>query len=264
MIEAAAAVLVIWTPVSRRSVFVKSEASLAQKLNKYIPLSVNGCNPPLGLDQENYLDISKLLSSTSFDCHQIVAAIERKKELLAPAEHPGRSEIASIEAFVWSLVSESEKLEHVEKYLELFGRDATFSALAVKRLIGNRIGSSEMPPPNQILEGRPRDSSPVRPDYINSPKLALAPTTVRLIEKLWEQSNHNRIDWKIDKNEEGPFAAYETEGYLVWYGGSPRRFSLFRAIDRAIIEDVPERLLLSHKSTNGLTLTEMLDSILKR
>lgn len=50
-LEAAQVVLVLWTPASKASRWVCSEAEAAAKLKKYLPVLVDGTLPPLGLDQ---------------------------------------------------------------------------------------------------------------------------------------------------------------------------------------------------------------------
>ena len=58
-LEGARAVVVLWSKQAIDSPWVQDEASWARDRHRLVPLSIDGCEPPLGFRQFQYIDISK-------------------------------------------------------------------------------------------------------------------------------------------------------------------------------------------------------------
>jgi hypothetical protein len=84
-IDAATAVIVVWSPSSVISGFVLDEASRAARQNKLVPLSILGAQPPLGFGHLHTLPVN----SVSQDIGRILATLEQEPRSM-PLPRAGR------------------------------------------------------------------------------------------------------------------------------------------------------------------------------
>lgn len=90
-LEAAAAVIVLWSPASTRSHWVRDEAEQGRRRGVLVPLVVGGAQPPIGFRQFQVIDVEGWRGDRGDQLFtRILAAIERREPVPAEAPAPAR------------------------------------------------------------------------------------------------------------------------------------------------------------------------------
>ncbi len=138
VIEKAKAVVVLWSKEALKSDFVIDEATLANRLSKYLPVSLDGSTPPLGLQNVHCpLLIQWRSTRAPSDLDSLRAAVRfRTGDPVGKTSFVAQNLNQTMEAGVWKTVAEmqdaapAKRAESLDLYLEKFGPDGLFSALA--------------------------------------------------------------------------------------------------------------------------------------
>ena len=87
-LEAARAVVVLWSKASLDSHWVQDEAMYARDRNRLVPISIDGSEPPLGFRQFQYIDVSREgLGAGSPPMQRVVATVGKllERQPVAPS-----------------------------------------------------------------------------------------------------------------------------------------------------------------------------------
>lgn len=250
-IKRSSAVIVLWSESSTSSRFVKSEARLAQKLTKYIPVSIDGTMPPIGLDQEHVAFLENLSPREKGYVDQLELSI-RKKASNTPQKSLPNLDVNAVEATLWAFIKTSGKTEHLVRYLELFGDRGAFASIANKLLTAqdNRYLSSE---PISDQSWLPKDSRDLRLSF------HIHASTEALIQRLHELTMKGQIVWNTFDNSGGG-VRYSTSDCAVCIYKTGKIFALYDKKGREL-ESVSGETLQS--SSTGKEASERIKQILE-
>ena len=121
-LEAADLVIACWTERSVHSAWVRDEAGTGRDSGRLVPVTLDGCQPPLGFRQYQTIDLSGWNGrSASRALEPLEAAIERKMSGGPPAEKTGASPA------------------HAGRLAARFGRGTMFLAAAIAMLTAGGV-----------------------------------------------------------------------------------------------------------------------------
>lgn len=146
------ATIVLWSKLAAESDFVCSEARRAKTLGTYVPVSLDGTSPPLGLDQEHCLSLQEWMGSADDSLLDPLSNAVRRR--VTPAQKAATHDLQAAEAEeieLWKAIAKSRSPDQLRHYLDRYGERGLFSELAQMYLQRVASPTAEEAPPAPAL-----------------------------------------------------------------------------------------------------------------
>ena len=142
IISKAKATVVLWTPESLESAWVKSEASVALNKKTLIPILLKNTDIPVPFNGLQTLDLTIWSGEESSKClRPLVDAVKKKvgksnrgKKHFSPQEIDNILERPGVEVAYWNSISYKNEVHEYKLYIKEYGENAIFTKLAHERI----------------------------------------------------------------------------------------------------------------------------------
>jgi hypothetical protein len=207
-LRSALVVVVLWSPLSVKSRWVRSEATVADRQGALLPVMIRVCDRPVAFELVQTADLTRWQGDRdATEWRQFISDLHAKlaaRRAQATSQHPPAPITASdLEALFWSSIKDSSDASDFESYLSRYPR-GLFIDLARSR-----------------LEDRKKPPDPRWPKFVFGTAVAVSVAAAIALSTVFFNRDGANVSTSPQETRSKPVAVASDKVIEVWFAGNP-------------------------------------------